>query len=120
MKHLWLLPLLLIGACGDDLDSPQGVVDAQVDAMNDLADVVRTIKDKSSAEAAKPKLEKISQRMKEAQAAMQKMKTDPDPATQQKMMAAINKAAQNLQQAFMGMPQDPEIMQVLDGIDLGR
>jgi hypothetical protein len=121
MKHPWILPvLLLVAGCGDDLDTPEGAVKAQVGVMNDMADVFKTIKDKKSAEAAKPKLEALAKRAKEIESAMSKMEKEPSPADQQKMMADMMQATTNLMAAMQGIPQDPEIHQILDGIDMPR
>jgi len=61
MKHSWILPLLLLAAaCGSGkIDSHEDGVEAMTDAVDEMVEVLGTVKDKRSAEAAKPKLEAL-------------------------------------------------------------
>jgi hypothetical protein len=120
MKHLLILPLLLAAACGGGLDTHEGVMEAHIDVVNDMADVLKTIKDKSSAEAAKPKLEKLAQRGKEIETAMSKIEGEPDEKLMEKMSGDLSKAMSNLTSAMMGLPDDPEVRRIIGDIDLGR
>ena len=116
MKHLLILPLLLVAACGGGLDTHEGVIDAQIEVFNDMASVFRTVKDKQSAEAAKPKLLKLKERQKEIETAMEKLKGDPDPSLAMKKGAEASKASQNMMQAMMAIPNDPEVQRILDEV----
>jgi hypothetical protein len=118
MKHLLILPVLLIAACGGGLDTHEGVMDATIDGMNEIADVIKTVKDKKSAEAAKPKLEKLAARMKEVEAAASKLKGEPPPEVAQKMMGEMMQATSNMMAAMAGLPDDPEVHKIIDSIDI--
>jgi hypothetical protein len=114
MKHSWILPVLLVAACGGGkIDSQEEAMTAVEDVINDMAEVLGTVKDKSTAEAARPKLEKLGQRMKEIQEQTEKL-PDPDPATQSKYMERMGKAMGKLMEAQMKLPQDPEVHEILD------
>ena len=52
--------LIFISGCGD---SHESLMRQQISAMNEAADILATIKDKSSAEAAKPKMKKIGEKL---------------------------------------------------------
>jgi hypothetical protein len=113
MKHSRFLPLLLaVAACGG-IDSHEDAIEAQIEVMNDTAAVFRTIKDKKSAEAARSKLEALQKRSKEIETAMSKLEGEPDEKTKQKEMADMAKATSDLMAAAQGIPNDPEIHQVL-------
>ncbi|HEX5136674.1 MAG TPA: hypothetical protein VFY93_06865 [Planctomycetota bacterium] len=116
MKHLLVLPLLLVAACGGGLDTHEGVIDAQIEAMNDITGVLKGVKDAKDAEAAKPKLEKLSKRLKEIQDAGEKLKGEPDPSLMEKKGQAFSTAMSNMMSAAMALP--PEAHQILDSIDL--
>ncbi len=120
MKYACILPLLLLAAaCGGGLDSHEGALEAQIEVMNDMADTLKTIKDKKSAEAAKPKLLALKKRGDEIEKAMQKLKGEPDPKAIEKMQADFAKAMKNFVEAMQGLPADPEVQKVMRDLDLG-
>ncbi|MBI5851970.1 MAG: hypothetical protein HZB39_13230 [Planctomycetes bacterium] len=72
MRTLRLFPLVLALAagCGQAVNSFADAADQGVVVMNDYASILASVTDKSSAEAAKPKLEAIAKRMSEIVEAM--------------------------------------------------
>ena len=116
MKYLLLLPVLLVAACGDDLSTHEGAINAQIGVLNEMTSVLKGVKDAKSAEAAKPKLEKLSKRMNEIQDAMSKLKGEPDDALVQKKGQEMTTAMSNMMAAMMALP--PEAHQVLGSLDM--
>ncbi len=72
MKTIRLFPLVLALAagCGESVGSFADAADRGAAAMNDYASILESVTDKSSAEAAKPKLEAVAKRMSEIVEAM--------------------------------------------------
>jgi hypothetical protein len=117
MKQSWILPVLLVVAgCGDDLGSADGVVKAHIDVLNDMTDVLKTVKDKGSAEAAKSKLEALGKRADEIEKAMSK--TQPDEKIAKKYAADVDKAQQQFSTEMMRIMTDPQLAQVFGDLDL--
>jgi hypothetical protein len=119
MKHPWILPVLfLVAGCGANLDTPEGAMEASIDMLNEMTDILKSVKDKKSAEAAKPKLEALGKRGDEIEKALSKHK--PDEAVAQKyapkMMAAMEKFSTEVQRIM----QDPEMQQILGDVDFGN
>lgn len=120
MKHLRFLPIFLVAACGGGISSHEDAAEAQIDVMNDMTAALKSIKDKKSAEAAKSKLEALAKRQKEIQAEAAKLKGPPDPVAMQKYSSKMMEATMKLAEAMQGVPADPEVQQVLNGIDMGH
>jgi hypothetical protein len=117
MKHPWILPvLLLVAGCGDDLSSADGVAKAQIDVLNEMTAVFKTVKDKGSAEAAKSKLEALGKRAEEIEKAMSKV--EPDEKVTMKYAAETDKALQAFGAEMMRIMADPQVAQVFGDLDL--
>lgn len=76
MRKFFLVPAVIVLAaglsgCGS---GPDGIYKQQVDDTNELANVLGSIKDDASAEAAFPKLEKLKARMSENKKKMEELK----------------------------------------------
>ena len=117
-NHAWLLSLLLVAACGDKISSHEDALEAQLDVIHDTTAVLKTIKDKASAEAAKPKLDALEKRMKDIEEQMKKLEGTPDPKLQQKAMTEMAKAMQELMAAMAAVPDDPEIQKIVGDMDM--
>jgi Spy/CpxP family protein refolding chaperone len=119
MKHPWILPaLLLVAACGKNLDTPEGAMEASIDLTNEMTDVLKSIKDKKSAEAAKPKLEALGKRGDEIEKALSKQQ--PDEAVAMKYAPKMQAAIEKMSKEIMRIMQDPEMQQILGDVDFGN
>lgn len=81
MKHLAVLLLALVAACGDGESDGTGIsvgshdeaADLTVKAMKQFEGILDSVKDKASADAAKPKLEALAKRLDGIEAAVEKL-----------------------------------------------
>jgi len=72
---LWGGMLVVLAVCGGcNSGSADDVMKDTVSTMNEMADVLDTIKDQESAKAARPKLENLLQRLKDLKAKADKIK----------------------------------------------
>ena len=117
--HLCVYALLLAAACGGGkIDSHEEGIEAKMDLVDDMVSIIESIKDKRSAEAAKPKLDAIEKKMQEIDAQMRAL-GPADPAAMAKAMESMGKAMEKLGAAMEKVPDDPEIQQVLGGSGMG-
>ena len=100
-------------ACGcDSKPTHESVTKERIDKVQELADVLKTIKDEASFEAAKPKLEKLKKEVDEL-----KKKTDalgkPPPEVvkklEEKYQKDLEKAQGELLAQMMRIGADPKI-----------
>jgi hypothetical protein len=107
VRILRLLPLLA-AACGDepdakkaspDLTTHDGVTDAHIDAMEDVADVLDGIHDGPSAEAARPRMEALGKRLRQIDAAEARLAA-PTPAERARLDGKLDAAAKRLEPRF--------------------
>lgn len=126
MRHATRFAGLLVlvwAASGCGGDKHEVVIKDTIQAMNDMADIVDTIKDEASAKAAEPKLKAVADRLQEIKKradAMEKPSAEKEEALKKKyegelkagmgrMMGAAMKAAsvpgaqQAVQDAFKGL-----------------
>jgi head-tail adaptor len=98
MRTIRLLPLVLALAagCGKGVSSFTDAADQGVEAMNDYASILASVKDKSSAEAARPKLEAVAKRMGEIVEAMKTLDGPPDDAEAEKSDEKVRTAMQGV------------------------
>jgi len=117
------LPLLLTGCA----DTPESVTKKMMAKMQDIVNVLKTIKDEPSAKAAAPKLKGLSADLKQIQKKMEAMK--PSEAEQKRLQEAHMKPmmetmAQMMQELMrIGMDpklQTPEVQAVLKEIDQSK
>jgi hypothetical protein len=109
-----------VSGCGD---SPDSVIKDQIKLMNDMADVLEGIKDKDSAEKAKPKLEALAKKAKDIEERAKKLKLDDMPKEKQEALKKkyeddIKKAAGRFGAAMMKAMTNPDAAGALKGIDL--
>ncbi|HEX5136546.1 MAG TPA: hypothetical protein VFY93_06220 [Planctomycetota bacterium] len=107
MRTRWLLPLLT-AACGGpdpvsksglDLTTLDGVTDAHIRTMDEMADVVDGIEDMKTAEAARPRMEEIGKRFREINAAEESL-PPPTPDERRRNDAKLDEAAKRLEPLF--------------------
>ena len=94
-KRFRIVPVLLLACvicgCGSSNVSP---VDEQADAVSDAADILATIKDKASAQLAKPKVEAVAARLRVAQKKRAEMVSagnwkEPSEADKRRLAVAV-------------------------------
>jgi len=120
VRALLILPLAAVGcSSADDLSTHDGIADAQVGAMNDLAEIVGGIGNSVDLEVARPMIEQIIERMEKLQAAAKKL-GEPGVAerkrTEEKVEAASMKLQPQVQKATQALQNDPETMIDLIGL----
>ncbi len=110
---LFLLPLA-VSACGQS--SHESLTDEMVTSTEEIADVLETVTDKASAEAAKPRLEAIAKKMKDT-LERRKALGEPDAAEQQaiaeKVKSRLDASQARMMQAMMRLQSQPDALQVL-------
>jgi outer membrane murein-binding lipoprotein Lpp len=126
VRILPLLPLLA-AACGGepdvatpkaapDLATHEGVTDAHIGAMEDLADVLDGIRDRQGVEDARGRIEEIGSRIREINAAEDKL-PPASPIGRAQLDAKMDEAAQALeprfQQALDRLKADPKAVVLL-------
>jgi hypothetical protein len=75
--------------------------------------VLNTVKDKESAEAAKPKLEALRRRMDDIQEQSRKLGAPENPQVAAKYQQSVIEAVSRIEEAMHGIPTDPEIRRIL-------
>ena len=109
------LAFLLLAACGNGkIDSHKEGVEAANDVADDMVKVLNGVKDKASAESAKPKLEALGKKMEGIMDQMQKLGPPTDPKMQGEMMSMMAKVVAAMQK----LP--PEAQEALGSLDMGR
>lgn len=111
-----------VSGCGD---SPDSVMKDTIKLMNEMADVMEGIKDKDSAEKAKPKLEALAKKMKDLEERAKKLKLDEMPkekkeALQKKYEDDLKKAGTRFGAAMMKAMTNPDAAGALKGLDMGK
>ncbi|MFW5839501.1 MAG: hypothetical protein ACOCZE_02875 [Planctomycetota bacterium] len=123
MKKFAILALaaglvLTVGGCSKDHED---VVEEQIELMNKTADVLATIKDKESAQAAKDDLEELGEKMKELKAEMDEMdepSEEEEKALKEKYGKEMEKAGGRLIEQVMRIAMNPELQKALgDSMD---
>lgn len=115
-KAMWvaiLLSVCLLGGCGRDHED---VAEDTIEVVEEMAEVLSTVKDKESALAAKPKLEELSQRMQELQeegAEMGKMDPEAEEAFDEKYGPRMEKAVGKLMSEILRIGMNPELTNAL-------
>jgi archaellum component FlaC len=104
--------LAAAGCGGGKIDSHDEAFDALMDNIGERTEIIKTVKDKRSAEAAKPKLEALNKRMKDIESQAEKL-GDPPADAQAKYMQRMMEATGKLMQAMQGLPDDPEVQRII-------
>jgi len=110
-----MLSLLPLAGCGTS-DPYEQVTEDSLACMEEMVDVLATVKDKASAEAAKPKLEAVGERMKEIEKRMEEL-GKPDKAKQEalekKYKERMTEIAGKMMQESMRVMMNPELGQII-------
>ncbi len=119
MRSRWILPVALVAAgCGGNIDSHEQGIKAAEGLVDEMVVILKTVKDKKSAEAAKPKLEAIKKRMDDVHAQMDEL--GPMDAKLKAMATeSMTASMEKLVIVVEGFPPDPEIRKALGDIDMG-
>ncbi|MGH7162944.1 MAG: hypothetical protein ACREID_05625 [Planctomycetota bacterium] len=119
MKYGWVFVTALVVGCGGGIGSFEDAIEAQIDATEDLNQALGGIKDKRSAEAARPRIEAFGKRMEEIQDRMSKLEPPKDPPDearmaelQQELTEVGKKVAANMER----ISADPEALEALNAI----
>lgn len=114
MKHLPIVFLAIVAGCGGGkVDSHKEGAEQANDVADDMVKILSGVKDKASAESAKPKLEALGKKMEDIMDQMQKLGPATDPKVQSEMMGVLAKVAGAMQK----LP--PEAQAVLGAMDMG-
>jgi len=113
MRTLRLLPLVLalFAGCGKGISSYGDAADQGVEALNEYAKILASVKDKGSAEAAKPKLEALAKRMEEILEGMKALEGPPteDEKTTERARTAMEGVSAQVSAYFERARSNPEI-----------
>jgi hypothetical protein len=126
MRLLALLPVLL-AACGGEPAAPQGpdlgthegVTDAHIAALEEMADVADGIRDLKTAEAARPRMEALKRRMQEINHAEERL-LPANPEERKRLDRKLEEAAERLEPRLKGtmerLKDDPALVVVAEMI----
>jgi len=123
-RHLLsTLAISLLCACGADLDSHDGVADAAIELMEDMADVLEGIDSKEAADAAAGDLEDLAERGAELGQAMEKL-GKPDKETEKeleekyedRMKAVSERMGKAMQKSMMYIAQSEECQKAMERV----
>ena len=117
LAGLALALVFTVSGCGD---SPESITKDMIKAMNEMADVLESIKDKDSAEKAKPKLEALSKKMKDLKERADKLKVDDKKKKEleEKYKDEVAKAGMRLFGALAKVGSNPDAAAALKSLDL--
>ena len=103
----WLV-LLVVAGCGGVVGTHEEAVDATLKAMKEVAEILGTVKDKASAEAAKPRLEAVAKRMGEIVEAVEELGEPKDVAALEERMRKglepVSAAIEGYLERIQGVP----------------
>jgi hypothetical protein len=122
-RALRAFPFLVAVGCGGaeprgpDLSTHEGIADALVEVKQDLADALDGIRDKATAEAAKPALQEIAKRENDVWAALEKL-GEPGDEEKKRLDARVNATLEKLharmEAAMERLRADPATGMVVD------
>jgi hypothetical protein len=116
MRPLRILPLALAAACGGGVGSHEDAADATLDAMKEYASILESVKDKGSAEAARPKIEALSKRLDELVKRVEKLgepKGDDARKAEEKMRAGIEGISARMEANMGRLDASPDVGAVI-------
>ena len=79
---------------------PEGVLSRMVDCLNDMTDVLETVKDKEGAAKALPELQELAKEMQEASVKMSDCVSDVTPQEMQEIIVKYQKPIADANQRF--------------------
>jgi len=124
MSYRLLFPVIaLLAACGSDLDALEASLEATLKELREAAAVLGTIKDKASAETARPKIEELVKRHDENVQAWNRLpanlRSGPPPDTPRfrrlgsQTADAANELLYAMERVERVTQKDPEVRQIL-------
>ena len=122
MKHNVLLIImgfiasLMLTSCGNKAES---LMEKGVSKMEEVASILKTVTDKKSAEAAKPKLAAIAKEMESFQKEVEALKLtkEEEKALEDKYKDRMGQAMKDLMSESMRIAQNPELLPVLQELE---
>lgn len=115
-----LLPALLLAACGSRHEQ---AVAEYIDVLEDMNDVLDGVKDKKSAQAARPKLETLGKRMRALEEKMKQLPepTEADVKRAEKRAGEMDKQMERLMANARRIEMNPELSDALEPLgDIGH
>ncbi|MBI1913741.1 MAG: hypothetical protein HYS12_03145 [Planctomycetes bacterium] len=108
-----------IGPDVNAADTPEALLQASVQLLNALADVLAEIKDKDSARKAEPKLEVLNRKAKILAAKIEELHFDPEQQQRltQKYKNDSEKAGRRIENERRRINADPELSKLVKEID---
>lgn len=119
---LLILPLLF-ASCGS---KHEAVMDEYIALMNEMVDILKTVKDEATAELATPKLEAVGSRIESLSAKMNNM-NDLTPQElmelfkdyQEPMQEVLQELSEEMMRVAMITDMDEELQQVMEAMNFG-
>ena len=110
-----LAPCILFGCGGSGGDTMESLSEETVDLMGEFADILEGVTDKETAEAAKPKLMELGEKMQELQRRIEAIRvpTEEDTAAMMALPGAMEARSRITQQAFR-IGANPELQGILE------
>ncbi len=109
--------VVVLGGCKRTADE---TADEMIESMEELTEVVGTIKDKASAEEAKPKIEKLKEKMDELEEEANKLKEEMSDEEKKKFEEKYKEkgleAVGKLLKEMMRVSLIPGVKEALDGV----
>lgn len=115
-----LFALVLVAGC-DSAPTHDSVMEESVSSMEEMVAIMKTIKDKPSAEAAKPKLEALGDRMKELKAEADKLgkpSKEKEAELKKKYDDRMQKVFAELMGEGMRIGMNPELKDVMKDVKM--
>lgn len=120
MRHVSLATLsafLIVAVLGCDSEpTRESVMEDSIAKLKELASVLESVKDESSAQAAKPKLQAIDADMKEIKAKAEKMSkpsAEEDKRLEEKYRPQVMEVAERLTKEMVRVGLDPKLGPIL-------
>jgi hypothetical protein len=92
---------LLLAACGGGIHTHEDAMEAQIDLMEDMVEILKGVTDEASAKKAEPKMEALGKRAMEIAQQVQKL-PQPDLEEMKKVQEKHAKRLRELQQEAAG------------------
>ena len=114
---LLIIPvLLLLGGCADSHDA---AMQDSIDLLNEMVDIIESVKDEESAKAMEKKMERLSGKMKALQERMDKL-GEPSPEKKAELKKKYEpkqkEAGARMVKAMMNLATKPELAQQIDKV----
>ena len=117
---MMIVSLFLVTGC-DRAPTHDSVMEDSVTAMEDVGKILATVKDEASANAAKPKLKELGEKMKTLKAEADKMAkptTEQEAELKKKYEDRMTKAMGTLMTEGFRIAGDPKLQGILKDVDI--